>query len=68
LLLLALVLVGCTNLMLGVRPFVHLVSLAAITALVFPLTALALSYGTFTRSLIPRTPRRSPHLLGDCCL
>jgi ABC-2 type transport system permease protein len=33
--------------MLGVRPFVHLVSLAAITALVFPLTALALSYGTF---------------------
>ena len=47
LLLLALVLVGCTNLMLGVRPFVHLVSLAAITALVFPLTALALSYGTF---------------------
>jgi ABC-2 type transport system permease protein len=47
LLLLALVLVGCTNLMLGVRPFVHLVSLTAITALVFPLTALALSYGTF---------------------
>ncbi|MDQ8161068.1 MAG: hypothetical protein P3C10_00620 [Gemmatimonadota bacterium] len=47
LLLLALVLVGCTNLMLGVRPFVHLVSIAAITGLVFPLTALALSYGTF---------------------
>ena len=47
LLLLALVLVGCTNLMLGVRPFVHIVSLTAITALVFPLTALALSYGTF---------------------
>ena len=47
LLLLALVLVGCTNLMLGVRPFVHVVSLTAITALVFPLTALALSYGTF---------------------
>lgn len=47
LLFLALVLVGCTNLMLGVLPFVHLVSLAAITALVFPLTALALSYGTF---------------------
>ena len=45
--LLALVLVGCTNLMLGVRPFVHIVSLTAITALVFPLTALALSYGTF---------------------
>lgn len=47
LLLLALVLVGCTNLMLGVRPFVHVVSIAAITGLVFPLTALALSYGTF---------------------
>jgi ABC-2 type transport system permease protein len=47
LLTLALVLVGCTNLMLGVRPFVHVVSLAAITGLVFPLTALALGYGTF---------------------
>ncbi|BAH37867.1 MAG TPA: hypothetical protein DGD08_05440 [Gemmatimonas aurantiaca] len=47
LLVLALVLVGCTNLMLGVRPFVHLVSLAAITGLVFPLTALALGYGTW---------------------
>lgn len=47
LLLLALVLVGCTNLMLGVRPFVHLVSLAAIAGLVFPLTALALSFGTW---------------------
>jgi ABC-2 type transport system permease protein len=47
LLLLALVLVGCTNFMLGVVPFVHIVSLAAITALVFPLTALALGYGTF---------------------
>jgi ABC-2 type transport system permease protein len=33
--------------MLGVVPFVHIVSLAAITALVFPLTALALGYGTF---------------------
>ncbi len=45
--LLALILVGSTNFMLGVRPFVHLVSLAAITALVFPLTALALAYGAF---------------------
>jgi ABC-2 type transport system permease protein len=47
LLLLALVLVGCTNLMLGVRPFVHVVSLAAITGLVFPLSAIALGFGTF---------------------
>jgi len=47
LLALALVLVGCTNLLLGVVPFVHVVSLAAITALVFPLTALALGYGAF---------------------
>ena len=47
LLFLALILVGVTNTMLGVRPFVQLVSLSAITALVFPLTALALSYGTF---------------------
>lgn len=44
---LALVLVGATNAMLGVIPFVQVVSLAAITALVFPLTALALSFGTF---------------------
>lgn len=47
LLLLALLLVGATNLMLRVQPFVHSVSLVSITALVFPLTALALSYGTF---------------------
>lgn len=47
LLLLALLLVGATNLMLKVQPFVHTVSLVSITALVFPLTALALSYGTF---------------------
>lgn len=47
LLLLALLLVGATNLMLKVQPFVHSVSLVSITALVFPLTALALSYGTF---------------------
>lgn len=45
LLLLALVLVGCTNLLLGVLPFVHIVSLAAITALVFPLAAMALAFG-----------------------
>jgi ABC-2 type transport system permease protein len=47
LLVLALLLVGATNVMLRVQPFVHAVSLASITALVFPLTALALSYGTF---------------------
>ncbi|MCA2986753.1 MAG: putative ABC transporter permease subunit [Gemmatimonas sp.] len=47
LLVLALVLVGATNVMLRVTPFVHLVSLVSITALVFPLTALALGYGTF---------------------
>lgn len=44
---LALVLVGATNMMLGVRLFVHLVTLAAIVAMVFPLTAMALTYGTF---------------------
>jgi ABC-2 type transport system permease protein len=33
--------------MLRVTPFVHVVSLVSITALVFPLTALALGYGTF---------------------
>lgn len=47
LLFLALVLVGVTNTMLGVIPFVQIVSLSAITALVFPLTALALAFGTF---------------------
>jgi ABC-2 type transport system permease protein len=47
LLVLALILVGLTNALLGVRPFVQVVSLSAITALVFPLTALALCYGTF---------------------
>lgn len=45
LLLLALILVGLTNALLGVRPFVQVVSLSAIAGLVFPLTALALSYG-----------------------
>jgi ABC-2 type transport system permease protein len=45
LLLLALVLVGVTNLLLGVQPFVHWVSLAAITGLVFPLAGLALGFG-----------------------
>jgi len=44
---LALILVGVTNAMLGVLPFVQIVSLSAIAALVFPLTALALAYGTF---------------------
>ena len=47
LLVLAVVLVGVTNAMLDVQPFVQIVSLSAIAALVFPLTALALSYGTF---------------------
>ncbi len=47
LLALALILVGATNAMLGVRLFVHVVSLLAIVAMVFPLTAMALSYGTF---------------------
>lgn len=42
---LALVLVGATNLLLEVRPFVHAVSLAAVTGLVFPLAALALGLG-----------------------
>ncbi len=44
---LALILVGVTNAMLGVRPFVQVVSSTAIAALVFPLTAMALSFGTF---------------------
>jgi ABC-2 type transport system permease protein len=44
--LLALVLVGATNLLLDVRPFVMAVSLGAIALLVFPLTALALAFGT----------------------
>jgi len=47
LLVLAVLLVGATNVMLRVQPFVHTVSLVSITALVFPLTALALAYGTF---------------------
>jgi len=47
LLVLALILVGATNAMLGVRFFVHVVSLASIVGLVFPLTALALTFGTF---------------------
>ncbi len=47
LLVLALVLVGATNVMLRVQPFVHVVSLVSIAALVFPLAALALSYGAF---------------------
>ena len=47
LLLLALILVGATNSMLRVTPFVQLVSLSAIVALVFPLTAMALAFGTY---------------------
>ena len=47
LLVLAMILVGVTNAMLDVQAFVQIVSLGAIAALVFPLTALALAYGTF---------------------
>ncbi len=45
--LLAIVLVVATNLLLDVSLFVHAVSTAAIACLVFPLTAMALSYGAF---------------------
>jgi len=44
---LAIVLVVATNLLLDVSPFVHVVSTSAIACLVFPLTALALSFGAF---------------------
>jgi ABC-2 type transport system permease protein len=44
---LAVVLVVATNLLLDVSAFVHVVSTAAITGLVFPLTAMALAFGTF---------------------
>ncbi len=44
---LAIVLVVATNFLLDVTPFVHAVSTAAIASLVFPLTALALTFGTF---------------------
>jgi ABC-2 type transport system permease protein len=44
---LALILVGVTNRMLGVIPFVNVVSVSAIVLLVFPLTAMALAFGTF---------------------
>ncbi len=47
LMLLAIVLVVATNLLLDVSPFVHAVSTAAIACLVFPLTAMALTFGTF---------------------
>jgi ABC-2 type transport system permease protein len=45
--LLAIVLVVATNLLLDVSAFVHVVSTSAIACLVFPLTALALSFGAF---------------------
>ncbi len=45
--LLAIVLVVATNLLLDVSVFVHVVSTSAIACLVFPLTALALSFGAF---------------------
>jgi ABC-2 type transport system permease protein len=45
--LLAILLVVATNLLLDVSPFVHAVSTAAIACLVFPLTAMALTFGTF---------------------
>ncbi len=44
---LAIGLVVATNLLLDVTAFVHVVSTVAITCLVFPLTALALAFGTF---------------------
>lgn len=44
---LAIALVVATNLLLDVSLFVHLVSTMAITCLVFPLTAMALSFGAF---------------------
>jgi ABC-2 type transport system permease protein len=47
LLLLAMLLVVATNLLLDVTAFVHVVSTAAIAGLVFPLTAMALAFGTF---------------------
>lgn len=43
----ALAIVGATNALLHVQPFVNVVSLLAIVALVFPLTALALAFGTY---------------------
>lgn len=47
LLIVAVTLVGATNALLHVQNFVNVVSLTAIAALVFPLTALALTFGTF---------------------
>lgn len=47
LLVIALLLVGATNALLHVQTFVNIVSLLAIAALVFPLTALALTFGTY---------------------
>jgi ABC-2 type transport system permease protein len=44
---LAIVLVVLTNVLLDVSAFVHLVSTLAIALLVFPLTAMALSFGAF---------------------
>ena len=47
LLLVAVAIVGTTNALLDVQMFVNVVSLLSIAALVFPLTALALAFGTF---------------------
>ncbi|MEP6779823.1 MAG: hypothetical protein ABJC26_08040 [Gemmatimonadaceae bacterium] len=47
LLLVAVAIVGATNALLEVQTFVNIVSLTAIAALVFPLTALALAFGTY---------------------
>lgn len=47
LLLVAVTLVGATNALLHVQSFVNIVSLVSVAALVFPLTALALAFGTF---------------------
>lgn len=47
LLVVAVTLVGATNALLHVQSFVNIVSLLAIAGLVFPLTAMALTFGTF---------------------
>lgn len=64
LLVLALVLVGATNSMLGVRPFVHVVSLSAVVGLVFPLTAMALAFGTFYPQFDTENAAQIPTSLG----
>jgi ABC-2 type transport system permease protein len=68
LMLLALVLVGLTNSMLGVRPFVQVVSLSAVVGLVPALTSLALAYGTFYPRLRQRERGADPDgRSAGCC-